>query len=451
MSGSVIHKQSARSESIQAIDGKTAVSAGGNRVPGVHTDHRRQSGGTLSFGRFGRTVAVALAVALTLMAGVSCGKEEKPASFHPPVTPAAAMNEIPSFQLHPVKAAPPASPYDDVARFISALPCSSSSLRYLEDTDIWKVYAARTDSCWTDVNSKRFQAMRIWSETDLNGSFKDSNVLFYPFGGPDIITAFQLFADADTYILIGLEPVGNLPEVGKWKAPVMKRYFADMDSSLAYFYLKSYFITKEMLEDLQNDRIDGVLPILCFFLERSGASILDIRRIGFDDAGKSIEIPYERQIQRSKRPYGIVIDTYSAASEKRRKVYYFSSDLADAAFNPGSKFYPFLDSLPTMNVFVKSASYLLHYKEFSNIRNLILAKSRSILEDDTGIPYRFFKPDSWNVRLFGTYAKPVKDFRGVDQPDLEAAFKKNTAEPLPFDLGYHWKTNLDLLMLAQRK
>jgi hypothetical protein len=334
---------------------------------------------------------------------------------------------------------------------LSALPCSSSSLRSLEDTDIWKGYAAQTDSSWTDVNSKRFQSMRIWSETDLHGSFKDSNVLFYPFGGPDIITAFQLFADADTYILIGLEPVGNLPEVLKWKAPVMKQYFADMDSSLSYFYLKSYFITREMLEDLQNNRIDGVLPILCFFLERSGASILDIRRIEFDDAGKSIEIPYERQLKRSKRPYGVVIDTYSAASEKRRKVYYFSSDLADAAFNPGSKFYPFLDSFATMNVFVKSASYLLHYKEFSNIRNLILAKSRSILEDDTGIPYRFFKPDEWSVRLFGIYAKPVKDFRGVDQPDLEAAFRMNKPEQLPFDVGYHWKTDLSLLMLAQRK
>ena len=38
----------------------------------------------------------------------------------------------------------------------------------------------------------------------------------------------------------------------------------------------------------------------------------------------------------------------------------------------------------------KSTSYMLHRKEFSLIRNLVLDNSAAILQDDSGIPYRLF-------------------------------------------------------------
>jgi hypothetical protein len=86
------------------------------------------------------------------------------------------------------------------------------------------------------------------------------------------------------------------------------------------------------------------------------------------------------------------------------------------------------------------------------MRNLILRKSRFILQDDTGIPYRFFRDDNWKVTLYGRYADPIKEFSGVKQPDLMAAYKANdTIRNLPFNLGYHWREKTDILMLIQRK
>jgi len=109
-------------------------------------------------------------------------------------------------------------------------------------------------------------------------------------------------------------------------------------------------------------------------------------------------------------------------------------------------------ALPFETAFIKSASYLMHYTFFSAIRSLLLDKSNWILEDDTGIPYRYFPPAAWEARLYGEYTKPIELFHGVEQEDLKKAY----AEPahvraLPFHLGYHWSTNKDSILYFHKK
>ena len=50
---------------------------------------------------------------------------------------------------------------------------------------------------------------------------------------------------------------------------------------------------------------------------------------------------------------------------------------------------------------LKAASYLMHSDNFSQVRGYLLAHSKVILEDDSGIPYRFFSNNKWNVRFVG--------------------------------------------------
>jgi len=343
------------------------------------------------------------------------------------------------------------SPYDDIARFLSGLPCSSPSLQKLQNTDVWKTFAGVIDSKWTALENKRFKSMKTWADTVLAEANKKTELVFYPFGGPDFMTAFQFFPDAETYMLVGLEPPGNLPDVIKWKPQHMESYMEDMKISLYDYFLKSYFITRDMNETLQGYKVEGVLPLICFFLKRSDSTIIDIRRIEFDEKGNTIETPYKTLLKRIKRPYGIRIDYITNATHRHKTVYFFSCDLSDESFHKNSKFFLYLDKIEAMTVFTKSASYLLHYNNFTNIRNMILAKSQCILQDDTGIPYRYFKENIWEIRLYGQYTKPVKDFSGVEQHDLEAAYKKSAPGKLPFHLGYHWENNLDGLMLITRK
>jgi hypothetical protein len=86
------------------------------------------------------------------------------------------------------------------------------------------------------------------------------------------------------------------------------------------------------------------------------------------------------------------------------------------------------------------------------MRRLILDRSLFVLEDDTAVPYRFFKSGGWEVTLFGQYATPVKDFTNVEQEDLRQAYEdpSGSVRPLPFHFGYRWRTQVDNLLLAKR-
>jgi hypothetical protein len=135
-----------------------------------------------------------------------------------------------------------------------------------------------------------------------------------------------------------------------------------------------------------------------------------------------------------------------------KSVYYFSCDLENTAFQEGRPLYRFFDKLGSLTTFIKSGSYLLHWGNFSTVRKLILDRSLFVLQDDTGIPYRILKGLRWDIRLFGRYATPVKDFTNVEQPDLREAYKDldGRVEPLPFHFGYRWVSKVDNLLLAKR-
>jgi hypothetical protein len=86
---------------------------------------------------------------------------------------------------------------------------------------------------------------------------------------------------------------------------------------------------------------------------------------------------------------------------------------------------------------IKAASYLMHREQFSTIRSLVLKGSDLVIQEDTGIPIRFFDKDTWDITLFGKYTKPIAQFQIRQQPDLAEMFADTTIKPLPFIIGYH--------------
>lgn len=359
----------------------------------------------------------------------------------------------------PVPAAPKTLPvdaaFDEIAKFISGIPCEAADLKALQETPEWKNFAAGLEKSWGDLELKRLGSMRTWAKTELAEANAATKVLFYPFGGPDFLTAFDLFPEADTYILLGLEFIGKLPQFDKAAPDAAKHveaYTSDLIAALADFFNKSYFITRNMNATLTRDKVDGVLPVMCFFLKRTGNFLSSVRRVEVMENGQLLEYDFALPRKRYVRPYGIKIEFFAAGTNRLRSLYYFSCDLSDEPFAKDKPFYLYADGLNFETTFVKSASYLMHYKFFGNIRELILRKSRFVLEDDTGIPYRYFKPEEWDGQLYGEYIKPVSDFKGVDQPDLEALYKDPAKiKKLPFHLGYHWGTSKDSVLYFRKK
>lgn len=231
-----------------------------------------------------------------------------------------------------------------------------------------------------------------------------------------------------------------------------------VQKSLEDIFGKSYFITHKMLRDVSN-RWNGVTPVACVFLVRAGYTVLDVKYKHLLDDGKTMtEIPTDSMSKYTNACVEIYFQKKGAS--KIQKIVYFKTNLCDdpyggmASFKSNAALQTWLNAMPECYTYVKSASYLMNYGTFETIRNICLKKSKSILQDDTGIALRYLDKSKWTTKFYGNYVKPVSDFAGVDQKELYEVYKKDSAniKPLPFSLGYHWANkNTQNLMKFERK
>lgn len=383
-------------------------------------------------------------LSLALVALVACAPEQEKRK-EDPVAQKQVMKDSVIAPPEPVT-----NIFNDVSAILSGVDESTNTLKNLYDSSAWKEHKAFIDQSWTKLKKNRLNLMEAWTRKELADVNKASQTVFYPFSGPDFLTANAFFPDAKKIVMLGLEPVGSLLLVEKLSNEHAEEYSNDFKQSLTDIFEKSYFITKYMLRDFQKQKVNGLLPVMCFFIKKTDHKILDIKYLVRRAQDSIIELDYNT----SEKPFGVKITCKK--NNITKTVYYFKYDVSNKRFNDTCIFYKFINN-NTMHAttYIKSASYLLHAAFMSNMRDLILKNSDYVLQDDTGIPYDYFKEGgNWDVRLYGRYAKPVKDFSYLRmQASIQKAFQKDSAHipPLPFHLGYHWGTNKDLLILAAKK
>ncbi|MBS1646904.1 MAG: hypothetical protein JST67_06145 [Bacteroidetes bacterium] len=343
--------------------------------------------------------------------------------------------------------------YNATASVLAGLKSGTGSLHSFLDSAAWKENAAAIDSSWKRLERHRLNKMRAWRSKELTSVNENPKTLFYPFSGPDFLTAYTFFPEVENYVMLGLEPVGKLPEIKKMKGAEAQEYVQYFKTSLSDIFNKSYFITQYMGRDLQNQKVNGTLPIISFFIRRTGNQISDVKYLAFDNKNNIVEVPYTYKSNEHK-PFGVHISIVSQG--KAKNVYYFRYDVSNKKFNDTTSFLKYLQKMQApVATYIKSASYLLHNNFMSNMLGFILKQSEYVVQDDTGVPFKYFvEKNQWNYKVYGEYQKPVKNFNWLDrQPALQALFDKDSLNipKLPFHLGYHWNTNKDVLIVCSKK
>tara|TARA_B100000902_G_scaffold302663_1_gene290658 strand:- start:6616 stop:7842 length:1227 start_codon:yes stop_codon:yes gene_type:complete len=308
------------------------------------------------------------------------------------------------------------------------------------DYDFWKGFSEDIDKDFNNIKEKRLSRILEWSKESFINKDLDTALLFYPFSGPDFLHAYYLYPNANEYLLLALEDVGSIPNLNKIGGLGLEKYIENVNLFLRDIYLRSYFITKHMKLDIKKEeKISGVLPSLYWFLSRTDHQIVDVEFFTVGNDGNLSFSDFDLESTND----GVRFHFVKQGSDKIKKLTYLSCDISDDGFieeNPGLLIY--LNSLRSCNTFVKSASYLMHYRSFETIRTLILDKSVTLFQDDTGIPYKYVNNENWTVKCYGKYVKPIKDFEKnhdiLYQKDLEVRYKKGSTK-LPFSLGYHWR------------
>ena len=189
----------------------------------------------------------------------------------------------------------------------------------------------------------------------------------------------------------------------------------------------TYFITKDMKIDLQQQNLNGVLPILYVFLARADKSI---RNVTFGSLSSNGAFQESAPGKKGGSIPGVRINYTDTQSRDSQTLYYFTTDISDGGIksNPGLKF---CERFGTGSSFLKSSSYLMSR---ATIRNFILDTAtelcRTILEFHWDI----------SIQVSGTCA-----FLAIIRTNrsLQTTLPAETAEllvrgppPLGFGFGY---------------
>lgn len=314
---------------------------------------------------------------------------------------------------------------DETAKFLAGIPVKGP-LEPLTRDAAWLDHARNLDSAWFKKDYLQVRPIRAWMLANAPQHYTSPNTVYYMFGGPDFLYANLFFPQAKTYILAGLEPVGQVPDLTRMDSASLHTDLNALRGSMHTVLQTHYFITKDMRAELARPNLGGTLPILYVFLARLNCTVLDTTYVNTPAPGVKITFTRDGGPQ---------------------TLYYFKTDLSGGK----SPFLKWCAAQGPGNSLLKAASYLMHTEGFAGVRNFLLESSRVIIQDDSGIPLKAF-PKSWIVDCYGRFVPHAEMFGKYDQPELAAVYNRQPPPPeLGFAFGYHWQKDRGLLMLARRK
>lgn len=330
----------------------------------------------------------------------------------------------------------------------------SGMYKRIEQQSFWSEFQTKVNGMWKKTTDK-LPVMKSWATKSLSDVNSEGGTLFYPFSGPDFLHADVFFSAYDNIIMVGLEPIGDKPDLLSKSDDTLVPYFEGINQSLNAILGLSFFRTVAMAEDFQGE-VDGTLPILLHFMNRRGYEVLYHERLVLlsngtlsGDLAQATDSSYFANRYYFKEK----------GTDKTKKLTYFSVNLQNTAYgaSPGlSRRKDMTEFLKNENItasYLKSASYLLHRPSFSIVRDIILTESEFILQDDSGIPLNFFQADRWSLTFYGSYTKPISLFASRHQEDLKLIYetKDDRVKDLPFGIGYMYQKGTSNLMKAVRK
>src|SRR5216117_3897007 len=250
------------------------------------------------------------------------------------------------------RAVPVAAGPNDVARFLAGMPVPETSLLApLTRDPAWQAHAAFFEKEFSKLNLRQLQKLHAWQETYFPESLQPVQVAFYMFSGPDFLYVDQFFPKAAVYVLCGKEGLGQPPD--PLRIANLSGALGNLENAMKSSLNTTYFITKNMKVDLQQQNLNGVLPILYVFIARGDKSITNITFGSLNSNGAFEE---SAQGKKGGSTPGVRIRYTDNQSGNSQTLYYFTTDISDGGIKSAPGFLKFCQRLGSGSSFLKSSS-----------------------------------------------------------------------------------------------
>jgi hypothetical protein len=320
---------------------------------------------------------------------------------------------------------------DELARILAGLERSVPAGVRLPEAEL-RDYARGAAQYWAEYERRIGGPMQKWAQAELEQS--RAATIFYPFSGPDFATVYRLYPDARRYVLVALQRAQPLPALDKAPAAEVAAFIARFGESWKQFAQIGFFRTLDLDDDAKQPGIrTGTTAPLIAFAARYGFKIVSVQPVRVNAAGTDLEV------HPGRRAHAATWASVRISLEREaRKVEldYVRVNLADASLKAQPALRAWVERMARSRTVLKAASHLLQDPRFVIVRDALLARAPSIVQDETGIEYTRLTR-AFNVRLYGRFSKPHALFNQDSQRSLAQAYAVGTnIKPLPFRVSY---------------
>jgi len=171
-----------------------------------------------------------------------------------------------------------------------------------------------------------------------------------------------------------------------------------------------------------------------------------VRYVTLNNEGNYSEIKAD-SVAKSTNIAGIMIDFLNVEKVRKQTLVYLKTDLAQEKDQKTIENY--LKRFDHKITLVKAGEYLLHQKKYAPLKEALLGQSEVVVQDDSGLPFKSFAKETWNMTFYGRYVGTLNGYKRFYQNDLRQQYRSNPSPALPFSFGY--LPQGANLLIAQRK
>lgn len=335
------------------------------------------------------------------------------------------------------------SEWHDRALFLAGLPTSQKFQKRPEIARILKLphyedHRRQMNAFWSTVDRQRVKPMTAWWRSELSPRMDGvkTRTALYPLSGGDLLNFKLMYPDAKKYVMIAMEKPGSMPDPTSMTDPQLQEGLYSVRKMLGNIALTGYFFSRWMNWYMNPEKYGffGTLPTVSVFLVRLGHEIRTVDETCVNEAGKLV-------LENTTPCYlpGYRITFRDGNTDEQKELYYHSTRIDNALFSESTARGKYIQSLGKVAVMMKAAVYLFHRQAHAAGAQYLMENSEVIVQDDSGIPYRYFSASNWDITLYGTYRYPLPGMGVYPQQDLIRAYNAGS-EHLPFAFGYGPKT-----------
>ncbi len=332
--------------------------------------------------------------------------------------------------------------YDDTAKILSGLKIKKEyyHLHKIYLSSWYLKYKNELDNIWNKYLKTNTINLKNWSKLNLKPI--NNKIILYPFSGPDSYSPIAFFENGKDFILFGEHSSGVFSNKDFFDhSKIKNKMNIFIEYIKSYLKIDQFFKTAGHPLSFKLKDTDIFVTTMIFFLSRLNYTILYIRKIFLNK--KNQIIPFKKN-KNNIEGLEIVFKENKTSFIKRLR--YFTISMNNNFIRKNSQLVDYFTNYQSFTTIVRSSFYQLHKDDFSFLRNIILSKSIAIIQDDSGIPIKFYNLKNWDISYFGYYHKPLAIF----QKSLHEQYLRKSITRLPFQYG-HYRQNESNLIYVHRK